>query len=87
MQQTCKLTFDPKPFRSFVRELVRSLKHTPKLPLKFRRSISQFFLNLPNKWFSFESKATRRTLRISLQPTQRALDLLAAIRALDVEAG
>jgi hypothetical protein len=70
---TCRLIFDPKPVRSFVTDLCRLLKRTPKLPLKLRRRVTHLFLDLPNKWFSFECEPAGRALRVS--------------RALDVEAG
>ena len=81
MGRTCKLVLDPKSFRSFVRELGRLLDRVPKLPLQLRRRISQLFLDLPNKWFSLECHPADRALRVSFQPTQLALKLLAAVRA------
>ena len=74
---------DLRAFRRFMRDLMASLESVPKLPRQLRRFLGELFLDCPNEWFSLECQTAGGALRVTLQPTERVLRLLAAIRTGD----
>jgi len=79
MSKSCSFHVDPKPFHAYLKEVRSLLKGSRKLPPRLLDRIRHLFFDGAYKGFALECQPAGRALRVSLKPSKRALNLLAAI--------